>query len=112
VEALDDDERRSLVHHLPAALGVLFALPEPSPPAAHRPSSRPAGHPRTVAEGHTGSNRPLSESAPERAHAHSVAKNPNPHADTKVSSSEGPTQEREDETLASGRPARRPLSEG
>lgn len=42
----------------------------------------------------------------------SVAKSENPHADTKLSSSHGLTQEREHDTLAEGRPgSKHPLSE-
>jgi uncharacterized protein (DUF2267 family) len=68
---------------------------------------------RTLAEGRPGSQHPLSEARPERAHTHSVARADNPHQDTKLSSATGITQEREQETLASGRPgSSRPLHEG
>lgn len=112
-EALGEDGRRQLVSHLPDALGELFALP-PSP-APHTPvaSTGVEQHPRTLAEGRTGSSRPLAEARPELAHTHSVAKTSSPHADTKLSSSTGTTQEREDETLALGKSKpHRPLSEG
>jgi hypothetical protein len=38
------------------------------------------------------------------AHAHSVARSENPHADTKLSSSPGLTQERLGDSLAEARP--------
>ncbi|AKJ06096.1 DUF2267 domain-containing protein [Archangium gephyra] len=66
----------------------------------------------TLAEGRPGSHHPLSEARPERAHSHSVVRADNPHGDTKLSSSIGFTQEREEETLAAGHPGSdRPLSE-
>jgi uncharacterized protein (DUF2267 family) len=64
----------------------------------------------TLAEGRPGSAHPLSEARPEKAHSHSVALNPDPHGDTKLSGSRGLTQERLGETLASGRPgSKRPI---
>ena len=65
------------------------------------------GH-RTLSEGRPGSDHPVSEARPERAHSHSVLRADNPHGDTKLSSATGLTQEREHETLATGRPGRRP----
>jgi uncharacterized protein (DUF2267 family) len=59
---------------------------------------------RTLAEGRPGSRHPLSEARPERAHLHSVVRADNPHEDTKLSSASGLTQEREQETLATGSP--------
>ena len=54
----------------------------------------------------------MSEARPETAHAESVARSDDPHADTRLSSSQGMTQERRGETLAEGRPGSdRPVSE-
>lgn len=59
---------------------------------------------RTLAEGRPGSRHPVADFAPERAHSQSVLRADNPHGDTKLSSAHGLTQEREHETLATGRP--------
>jgi uncharacterized protein (DUF2267 family) len=64
----------------------------------------------TLAEGRPGSRHPVSEARPDRAQSQSVVRSENPHGDTKLSSSEGLTQEREKETLATGQPgSRRPI---
>jgi uncharacterized protein (DUF2267 family) len=66
----------------------------------------------TLAEGRPGSLHPISLARPERGHEHSVARNAEPHAETKLSSSRGLTQERQNESLATGRPGpKRPLDE-
>ena len=86
---------------------ALLVAPEPNVLEAHPHAAR-----HTLAEGRPGSRRPLSEARPRSAQAHSVAATDNPHADTKLSSSRGLTQEREAESLATGRPGpSRPLSE-
>jgi hypothetical protein len=46
---------------------------------------------------------PLSEAAPTAGQTHSVARNPSPHEETKLSAAKGLTQERLYETLGSGR---------
>ncbi len=60
-----------------------WCVPEPvvavSPPARRRRRT-------TLATGRPGSSHPVSESRPERAQAHSVVRNPNPHGDRKLSS--------------------------
>lgn len=61
-----------------------------------------AGHGRTLASGRPGSRHPVAESAPHTAQSQSVAANDDPHAETKLSSARGLTQERFGETLASG----------
>lgn len=111
----------SLSHRLPR-LKSLFELPEPLPPPDEPErlsevlpevnlSSR-APFERTLAGGRPGSRHPLSEARPERAHMHSVARSDSPHGDTKLSSSRGLTQEREHETLATGKPqSKRSLSQ-
>lgn len=107
-ERLSPDLRARLVRELPEAAARLFtpAPPTPAPPprpgrgstlAEGRPGS---SHP--LSEAAPGSRRPLSEARPEHAHQNAVQA-PNPHAETKVSSSPGLTQEREHETLAEGR---------
>jgi len=91
------------------------ALPEPmgallTPRQSEEPFEHVHLEPdhRTLAEGRPGSRHPLSESRPERAHSHSVLRADNPHGDTKLSSATGLTQEREHETLATGRPGPHP----
>ncbi len=67
----------------------------------------------TLASGRPGSRHPLSESPTGQPQSDSIAQTPDPHADTKLSESRGSTQERQKETIASGRPRRnRSLSEG
>lgn len=63
---------------------------------------RPGGT-RPLSEARPGSRHPVSEAAPKDAQQHSVAED-NPHGDTKLSSTDGLTQEREHETLAEGEP--------
>ena len=72
------------------------------------PYAEPRRAPRvaTVASSRPGSTHPLSESAPPAGHTHSVARNPSPHEETKLSASKGLTQERFDETLGTGRAPR------
>lgn len=60
-----------------------------------RPGSR-----RPMSEAPAGSTRPVSQSMPGARQQNSVAES-NPHADTKISSAAGLTQEREGESLAS-----------
>jgi hypothetical protein len=72
-----------------------------------------AGHGDTLAEGRPGSRHPLSEARSDRSQSESVVATENPHADTKLSSAHGLTQEREGESLATGHSGSdRPLDEG
>ncbi len=71
--------------------------------------SAPPPRRNTLAEGRPGSAHPIAEAAPPSGQLHSVASNEAPHAETKLSSSHGLTQERLDETLATGRPPKGPL---
>lgn len=109
-EALSPEARSRLASHLPPPLAALFEIPPaPEPAEPRRTSSRPPSAPppkKTLASGRAGSEHPLSESKPERAHTNSVARSPDPHGDTKLSSAHGTTQERLDETLATGEPPR------
>ena len=77
-------------------------LGEP-PPYADAPR---APRVATVASSRPGSMHPLSEAAPPAGHTHSVARNPSPHEETKLSAAKGLTQERFDETLGTGREPR------
>jgi uncharacterized protein (DUF2267 family) len=92
-------------------LKLLFARPEAfePPPRASEPRR---DVPNDLAEGRPGSRHPLASSDPlVTAHRHSVARSADPHADTKLSSATGFTQEREGDTLAGGRPgSTRPIS--
>ncbi len=93
---------------LPPETGVLLEAPAHETHAGHELPARPR---RTLAEGRPGSRHPVSESRPPTGQSGSVASD-NPHGDTKLSSSRGLTQEREAETLATGRPGpRRSLAE-
>jgi uncharacterized protein (DUF2267 family) len=108
-KALSPGTLHRLREALPEPMSALFTPREPEEPFEHvhlDPSRR------TLAEGRPGSQHPVSEAGPERAHTHSVARSDNPHGDTKLSSAIGFTQEREQETLAMGHPGSdRPLSE-
>jgi uncharacterized protein (DUF2267 family) len=103
-EILPDETVNRLQRHLPI-LGELFAAPERISSAE---SVERSGHVRpldtTLAAGRPGSRHPLSEARAERAQAQSVVLSDDPHADTKLSSARGLTQEREHETLADGKP--------
>lgn len=108
-EALSPGALYRLRAALPEPVGALFT---PRESAGHFEHVHLDPNHRTLAEGRPGSRHPLSESRPERAHAHSVAQADNPHGDTKLSSARGLTQEREQETLAAGHPgSSRPLSD-
>jgi len=61
-------------------------------------------HPRHLAEAHPGEHGVAEAAPPDRQHETITA--PNPHADSKLSSAHGMTQEREHETLAEGRDPR------
>ncbi len=108
-EAVGEDIARRVRLELPDEIGELFTIPEPiaKPERVHLDPER-----RTLAEGHGGGTRPLYAARPDHAHTQSVARSDNPHGDTKLSSATGLTQEREEETLAQGRPgSETPLSE-
>lgn len=105
--------REALAHlrHLPMEFAVLFGPRPGGATAPHR--ATPPGAGRTLATGRPGSMHPVSESAPHRTHDESVASAANPHADSKISSSQGMTQERDDQDLAAGKAgSERPLSQG
>ncbi len=95
--------------HLPDEWRELLSPRAPSGASVDRvdPAEWAHGHlveaprPRdTLATGRPGSTRPVSEARPEPAHTHSVARESNPHGDTKLSSARGLTQERMRESLA------------
>jgi uncharacterized protein (DUF2267 family) len=113
-DALDDDLRGRLVRALPPPTQDLWRAPVRGAPPPHpQASSKRAPPVTTLAIGHPGSRHPLSESAPPAGHSHSIARSDEPHADTKLSSSHGLTQEDLGETLATGHPPgpARPISE-
>lgn len=85
--ALDDDLRLRLQKHLPASLGShLEPRPVIVPPGRQVVrASEPPPERHTLSSGRVGSSHPLSESAPKTAHQHSVAANPDPHGDTRLS---------------------------
>jgi uncharacterized protein (DUF2267 family) len=106
------------LHRSVPKLAPLFAAPEAAwpPSAAHSLRSEP-GPDHTLAGGRPGGDRPLSEArrstdaedpsaSARRAQSHSVAASDDPHADTKLSSARGFTQEREGGSLATARRAR------
>ncbi|HVW28061.1 MAG TPA: DUF2267 domain-containing protein [Polyangiaceae bacterium] len=109
-EVLTEDEFLSLTRHVPW-LELLLRPPDPSEPAPALEMLRRRDPTNTLAGGRPGSRSPLATARPDRTQSQSVAATDEPHRDTKISSSSGTTQERERETLASGRPgSKRPLA--
>jgi uncharacterized protein (DUF2267 family) len=109
-EALPPAGRALLMRALPDLSRLLEPRDEPEP--VHETSEWPAGTPHDLAEGRQGGRHPLASSDPSRlAHQHSIARSDDPHGDSKLSGARGLSQEREAETLATGKPgSRRPLS--
>lgn len=103
-EVVSPECRALLVRHVPWLESVLLApAPLPLAPGPERvPPAAPSS--TTLATGRPGARRPLAAANPDRAQSHSVARSDDPHGDTKLSSSHGTTQERERETLATGKP--------
>lgn len=87
---------------------------EPRPRSTHRPPSTAGvtpGRGRTLSTGRPGPTHPLHEAGPDAGHSKSLAASEDPHADTKLASSRGPSQERTGNTLAQGRPgSKHPVS--
>ncbi len=97
---LDDEVAVHFRERLPSEFADL--LRPSSRFAAPSHEHRVQGRDTTLSSGRVGSRHPLSEARPERAHSHSVVRSDNPHADTKLSSASGLTQERVGRTLAEG----------
>jgi uncharacterized protein (DUF2267 family) len=107
-ELLSDEAMVHLRKELGPSIAALF---EERPPIDEVPRSRSTAG-STLASGRDGSRHPLSEARSDLAHRGSVARSENPHGDTKLSSARGLTQERTEETLATGHAgARRPIAE-
>lgn len=107
---LEPDLRVRLMRDLPPAVAALFGLDaqtQATPEFVARTSisQRPPPPSHTLATGRPGSLHPVSESRADRTQSHSVAAEPNPHGDTKLSGAVGLTQEQLGETLATGKPA-------
>jgi uncharacterized protein (DUF2267 family) len=104
-EILPGEALRALEEALPASFAELFhPPPPPAPPPGYRVAKSERHH--TLATGRPGSRHPLSESRPPTAQSHSVVREANPHADTKLSSASGLTQERLEESLATAHPSK------
>jgi uncharacterized protein (DUF2267 family) len=89
-EQLGEDARTRLRKELPPSIADLFRRPpaaSPPEPVVH--DRGPHTKPSTLASGRPGSTHPLSEGSFDRAQAHSVAREKNPHGDTKLSSARG-----------------------
>jgi uncharacterized protein (DUF2267 family) len=107
---LTPDEHQRWRRDQPPAIAELFtvresvgAIPAAGSSVAQTPPP-PVG--TTLAAGRPGSRHPISEAHPDRTQTHSVARESNPHGDSKISSAEGFTQEQLHESLATGRPRR------
>jgi uncharacterized protein (DUF2267 family) len=113
-ESLSNEALTRLKGHLPE-YAPLFTPPELTAPPDQATVSRKSesrdntlaggrpGGSRPISSSRPGSRRPLSEAHPDRAHTHSVARSSDPHVETKISSARGLTQEREHESLATGK---------
>ncbi|MDB4995548.1 MAG: hypothetical protein JWM74_2980 [Myxococcaceae bacterium] len=110
--ALPEEIVEAVRRDLDPDLALLFEPLErerATPPPAHA-SKKAHGH--TLASGAPGSRHPIAEADVLAGHADSVARSSEPHADTKLSSSPGLTQEREHHTLAAGKAgSTRPIAE-
>jgi uncharacterized protein (DUF2267 family) len=102
-EGLDPDAVRRLARALPEDVARQLEPREIGEPPPHVPPTHVPPL-TTLARSRAGSRHPISEAAPPKGHAHSVAVNDDPHAETKLSSTHGMTQERWRESLATGRP--------
>lgn len=111
--SLPEGLRARLERHAGEDLAQLWSRPAQPPPPDKPIHHAPPGHGHTLASGRPGSRHPLSESGP-IGHVDSIAANPDPRGDRKLSSAPGATTaEREGRTIAEGRPgSHRPLSEG
>lgn len=101
--------RTRLQKHLPRGLAVHLeerSVSQPPPRLSHPRADEPPPPRTTLSSGRLGSSRPLSEAAPHPEHQHSVAANPDPHGETRLSGARGLTQERLHDTLAEGAPPR------
>ncbi len=103
---LHPDVRRRVASKLPPEMRDwleprVMRMPKP-PVAPAEPREGAEGH--RLSDGRPGSRHPISDVAPRGAHEHSVAASDDPHADTRLSSTHGMTQEREREDLAEGHP--------
>ena len=77
----DADLMTFIAHRVPPSIDALLHPPvrDASPP----PPSH-VGQGRTLASGRAGASTPLAEAAPKDAQSHSVAANPDPHADSRL----------------------------
>jgi uncharacterized protein (DUF2267 family) len=106
-EQLPPDLCGAISQLLPESVADLFQQrPRSTPPPPPHPVPHGGEQHHTLATGKPGSRHPISEARPPGAHSHSVAEE-NPHGDTKLSSSEGMTQERLDDSLATAHPSPR-----
>jgi uncharacterized protein (DUF2267 family) len=102
-EALPDDVHAYLDRVLPRPYAELFQAPGlPVAPPEHHLAPNAKRHTLATAKG--GSHHPIYEAKVDAGQAHSIAREENPHAETKLSSSSGTTQERLEESLANAVP--------
>jgi hypothetical protein len=78
-----------------------------APPHVHAHAPWTPVRPPTLSTGRPGAAAPVGEARPGQPQRGSVAASANPHADTKLSSAHGTTQEQDDRTLSEARPDRR-----
>jgi uncharacterized protein (DUF2267 family) len=109
-ELLPEESRVHLERVLAPEVARLFHASDAAEPEA--PPHAPRTGRRTLSEGSLEATHPIAEAAVEAGQRNSVARASNPHAETKLSSSHGLTQEELGESLATGHPSTRPISEG
>lgn len=98
---LHPDIRRRITSRLPAEMRDWMEPRVMRVPRPREPKAAGAEEHR-LADARPGSRHPISDVAPRGAHSHSVAASDDPHADSRLSSAHGMTQEREHEDLAEG----------
>ncbi|MFW6067606.1 MAG: DUF2267 domain-containing protein [Myxococcota bacterium] len=103
-----DGDLRHRLQSLDGGLGALFvphATTEDGPERLPAPHERPSDR-HTLSSGRPGGSHPISENPTPAGQRHSVAANDDPHADTRLSSAQGTTQERQGRTLSEGKPGK------
>ncbi|HVH99394.1 MAG TPA: hypothetical protein VM869_11800 [Enhygromyxa sp.] len=108
--SVDDPTRAQLASLLPEELSS-WLQPWQPPPERHARAA--VGREHTLASGRPGSEHPLHEAGRDRGQHDSIALTSDPHVDTRLSSTRGIASERNQSTLADGRPgSEHPVSEG
>jgi uncharacterized protein (DUF2267 family) len=111
-EHLDLDGRLHLQRHLPESAAELVEPRswQPLEPRDRSLVGPTSGQRRTLASGRPGSEHPITAAQADRAHRDSIARSPDPHAETKLSSGK-PSVEDERAKVATGHPTHRAIAD-